>query len=59
MSFNQMKIPGFVSEFVRAGKRILKAAAQGKENRKTQEKSIKEGQGGPVQVNGVTFKIEQ
>jgi hypothetical protein len=43
-----MKIPGFVSEFVRAGKRILKAAAQGKENRKTQEKSIKEGQGGPV-----------
>ena len=44
MAYNSRKIPVFVDEFVRGGKRMLESVAQGKENKKTQEKGIKQGQ---------------
>jgi hypothetical protein len=44
MAYNSRKIPAFVEEFVRGGRRILESVAKGKENKKTQEKGIKQGQ---------------
>ena len=44
MAYNSRKIPVFVEEFVRGGRRILESVAKGKENKKTQEKGIKQGQ---------------